>query len=233
MAGMNCEDGICRVDGGRPEISIENNKDMSIIYVGDPMCSWCYGISPVVSQLQQYCDNENITFEIVVGGLRAGGGDAWNDQFKSFLRNEWQTIERVTGQPFQFDLLTKDYFNYDTEPACRAIVVAKGMLPEDNEASLSRFFQVVQRKFYCDNEDPKDVNFYQSICKSHNIHFAEFKTNFESDDAKSLTIEAFKTCRSLGVRGFPSFVMIKEGKIILLASGYTKFHEIIEKLEQL
>ncbi|MBK9151344.1 MAG: hypothetical protein IPM26_10245 [Saprospiraceae bacterium] len=34
-------------------IQAESNKD-TLIYVGDPMCSWCYGFSPKVDKLLQY-----------------------------------------------------------------------------------------------------------------------------------------------------------------------------------
>ncbi|WP_240314694.1 hypothetical protein [Pseudomonas aeruginosa] len=93
-------------------------------YIGDPMCSWCWGIQPVVSEMAAFCAAEGIDFALTVGGLRAGGGDLWNADFTDFLRAEWRHIGEVTGQPFGSALLDAPHFDYDTEPACRAVVTA-------------------------------------------------------------------------------------------------------------
>lgn len=48
-----------------------------LIYVGDPMCSWCYGIANELSQTIDYF-NDDFDLELIMGGLRAGGGEEWN-----------------------------------------------------------------------------------------------------------------------------------------------------------
>ncbi|VTR43467.1 Uncharacterised protein [Serratia fonticola] len=70
------------------------SSDIVIRYVGDPMCSWCWGISPAVKQLAEYCDQHGLSFVMTMGGLRAGGGDPWNLAFKAFLRQEWSHIQK-------------------------------------------------------------------------------------------------------------------------------------------
>ncbi len=89
----------------------------------------------------------------IVGGLRPGGGDEWNSSFKAFLRHEWENIHRVTGQPFGFTILDDAEFNYDTEPACRA-VVAMSQLQESNQVLLA-FFSGIQRRLYVQGADPE------------------------------------------------------------------------------
>ncbi|UNM97054.1 DsbA family protein [Ignatzschineria rhizosphaerae] len=232
MSQLNCQDGICEVpESQEPVTKVVKLQNKKIIYVGDPMCSWCYGIAPVVAGLQEYCDANALGFEIVVGGLRSGGGDQWNSQFKDFLRHEWQKIEETTGQPFAFKLLDLEYFNYDTEPSCRAVVTAKSLLPDDNQKLLTQFFAAVQQKFYLENEDPKETIFYQGICEMLQLDFKQFKEHFESAEMKQKTIEEFHYRSLLGVRGFPSFVMIKDHEAALLTSGYTSLQSLIRKIE--
>ena len=109
-------------------MSIELEKP-KLIYVGDPMCSWCYGISEELSKtIDHYQDR--LELEIIMGGLRAGGGETWNTSFKDFLRHHWEDVGIKSGQPFKFDLLDRTEFDYDTEPACRAIVVIENISPE-------------------------------------------------------------------------------------------------------
>lgn len=233
MNQLNCRDGICEVPESQESAnSALVNAAKRVVYVGDPMCSWCYGVAPVVVGLQQYCEANHIGFEMVMGGLRSGGGDQWNTQFQDFLRHEWQKIEETTGQPFHFGILDLEFFDYDTEPSCRAIVVARNLLPKDHQKSLTAFLGEVQRKFYFDNQDPKATQFYQSICEKLGINFSEFKVHFESPEAKHQTMEDFHLRSQLGVRGFPSFVLIKEDGISLLASGYTSLQSLTRKIEK-
>ena len=56
--------------------AIDTTQNIEIIYVGDPMCSWCYGIAPELKKLKSHYDTKNIPFKIIVNGLRPGGGDA-------------------------------------------------------------------------------------------------------------------------------------------------------------
>ncbi len=125
------------------------------------MCSWCWGISPTVSAVEAFCAAQGIDFSITMGGLRAGGGDPWNETFKSFLRNEWRHIGQTTGQPFGFTLLESEYFNYDTEPACRAVATVK-LLQARHQfpvAKLLKFFTAIQHKFYVEGQDTTQVDF--------------------------------------------------------------------------
>lgn len=36
------------------------SESLEVIYVGDPMCSWCYGIAPELDKLKSYCESEEI-----------------------------------------------------------------------------------------------------------------------------------------------------------------------------
>src|SRR5690606_34230299 len=122
-------DGICQVPGGSaPELrTFENAEGLEVVYFGDPMCSWCWGISSQIERLRRWCLAENISFRLVMGGLRAGGGDAWDRRFRDFLRHHWQEVAGLTGQTFNTGLLDAESFEYDTEPACRAVVTARSM----------------------------------------------------------------------------------------------------------
>lgn len=155
------------------------NSGWAVRYIGDPMCSWCWGISPTVGAVEAFCEARGIEFSITMGGLRAGGGDSWNTQFKDFLRNEWHHVAQATGQPFGFTLLEAPHFDYDTEPSCRAVVAVK-LLQARNHLPVStalKFFSAVQRKFYVEGQDPKVVDFYASICANLGLDFGNYSAH--------------------------------------------------------
>lgn len=206
----------------------------AVHYIGDPMCSWCWGISPAVNAVEAFCAAQGIEFSMTMGGLRAGGGDPWNDTFKGFLRNEWRHIGQVTGQPFGFRLLAAASFDYDTEPACRAVATVK-LLQARNHFPIStvlKFFSAIQYKFYAEGQDPKEVGFYASICASLALDFAAFRALFDSPAARQAVQEEFVRCRQWGVRSFPTLLLECTGKIEPLAEGFVTAEQILSRLQQ-
>lgn len=196
--------------------------DVEIIYVGDPLCSWCWGISPTLNHLEQAAATNGIPYRIVVGGLRPGGGDAWDEKFQNFLKHHWEEVNERSGQPFGYQLFERESFNYDTEPPCRAVVAAR-MIDATKER---RFFELIQHHFYVQNEDPGTVAFYAPICEELGIDFAQFSTVFESEEAVRTTIREFQQNRQWGVTGYPTVLLRTGQELHLLARGYAEFDQM-------
>jgi putative protein-disulfide isomerase len=229
------ETGLCtpsNLETSEEKIAQPQNTDIELIYIGDPMCSWCWGISNTVKDLQKYSTLNGVKFSIIVGGLRPGGGDTWNNQFKKFLRKEWQHIQNATGQPFSFKLLDQKLFNYDTEPACRAVVTVRELLSSQdiNDQKLLEFYSAIQYKFYVEGEDPTNLDFYRDLCEIHNIDSKVFTEKFTSDDIEQKTFNEFKLNRNWGVNGFPSFALRIGNEIKVMDSGHIEFEKIINDI---
>jgi len=74
-----------------------------LIYVGDPMCSWCWGFAPEIAALA-----EQFPVEVVVGGLRPGPlAQPLEDGLAGFLAQHWFEIAEQTGQPFDISFLDR------------------------------------------------------------------------------------------------------------------------------
>ena len=223
------ETGLCEI----PQLTSNSNAtidwktDEEIIYVGDPMCSWCWGISPQLNALQRYSQQTGIPFTLVMGGLRPGGGDEWNSEFKDFLKHHWEEVNKRSGQPFGFALFKEDNFNYDTEPACRAVVTIRAIAPK----KALRFYELVQYSFYVESNDPKNVAFYQPICEKLGIDFTEFSEKFSSEEMRYATHLDFAQSRQLGASGFPSVMYRKKDKVHFIARGYSDYENMKETLE--
>ena len=200
----------------------------TIIYVGDPMCSWCYGISNELIQLESELSS-TYNFELVVGGLRPGGGDEWNTDFRSFLKHHWEDVAKASGQRFNYDILDLEEFNYDTEPACRSVVVIRDIAPD----KAFDWFASVQKGFYYENEDPKNVEFYKSICEVHNINFQEFKTRFQSEEYVQKTKNDFAIAAQLGVRSFPTILLKRNDSLSIVANGFARKSQMVERISQI
>ncbi|MFS4481731.1 DsbA family protein [Hyunsoonleella sp. 2307UL5-6] len=212
--------GLCKIpDFEINDTAIVWNNDEELFYIGDPMCSWCWGISPQINALQRYATKEHIKFNLIMGGLRPGGGQEWDESFKQYLKHHWQQVSKRSGQPFSFSLFEKDAFNYDTEPACRAVVTARTLAPE----KTLTFYELIQYYFYATSKDPKQLEFYKPICETLDIDFKVFSDNFNSKSIKAATKADFIKSRDLGIQGFPSVVFRQKDKLYVIARGYTEF----------
>lgn len=195
------------------------SADQEIIYVGDPMCSWCWGISPELNRLELAAAANGINYRIVLGGLRPTDSQEWTEEFRGFLKHHWEEVTKRSGQPFGYDLFERDHFQYNTEPSCRAVVAARNMDPELE----GRFFELTQHHFYVKNNDPAETSFYEPICKELGLDFKRFTELFNSEAMKTETLADFQTNRQWGVTGYPTVIYRKGDKLFAIARGYADF----------
>ncbi len=191
------------------------NGQNKLIYVGDPMCSWCYGFAPQLDQIVEKYKGE-ISIELVSGGLRPYNQTPISEM-KDFLTEHWQEVNKRTQQPFTYDILDRADLNYDTEPACRAIVVVRHM----NAAKEFEFFHSVQKAFYYENKNLGEVTSYYPILAKLGLDKDDFTAKFNSAEYKELVKKDFERAGTLGVRGFPSVLLEVNGEVRVLSRGYT------------
>lgn len=193
-----------------------NAQTPIIIYVGDPMCSWCYGFAPEITKLKEAYPTYE--FKTVLGGLRPGGTET-NEDLGDFLRKHWPDVTKRTGLEFNYSILDDPNLVYDTEPAARAVVVARTMRPE---IELD-FFKAVQTTFYLDAADMRSTETFVSLAKKFDLDPVKYKALFESNEMKAATRADFQLAAQMGVRGFPSLLLSVNGKLYPIANGYMSF----------
>ena len=100
-----------------------------LLYIFDPMCSWCYGFAPVIEAIAEHF-GDRLPVKLMVGGLRAGNTVAMTAKDRDYIRGAWTRVGAASGQPFDFAFFDREHFVYDTEPACRAVVTVRSMAPD-------------------------------------------------------------------------------------------------------
>lgn len=202
-------------------------KTSSLIYVGDPMCSWCYGFAPELSKIVQNYQEE-LALEIVMGGLRPYNTESMTD-LKSFLSHHWEDVHKASGQKFKYDILERSDLAYDTEPPSRAQLVVRELSPEKEMA----FFQASQEAFYLFNLDLSIASGYSEILKELNIPYKDFEAKFNSEEFKLRVKEDFSRAQDLAVSSFPTLLLKTEEGTIVVARGYAKAESIISTIDGL
>lgn len=191
---------------------LEKEED-TLIYIGDTMCSWCYGFA---NNLDAFvAAHPELKVRLVQGGLRPNNVEQITDM-ADMLKSHWVEINERTNQPFSYDILADPDFIYDTEPASRAVVVVR-MIDSSKEFA---FFKAVQMAFYRDNKKTDDINTYLDIAKSLGIDTDKFTTLFDSEEAKYNTKADFQLSAEMGVKGFPSTIIKKGKEFFMLSNGF-------------
>ena len=190
--------------------------ERELIYVGDPMCSWCWGIAPELEALVE--SHPELPLRIVVGGLRPGpNAQTVGPELAGYLAHHWEEVERRSGQPFDQALLDDHGWLYDTEHACRAVVVMRELAPHET----FRFFQRLQQAFYAEGKAVWDPEIYGELIEGFDVDSETFLTAFGSQDAIKATWQDFSLARSWGINGFPTIVLRQGSTGQIIARGYT------------
>jgi putative protein-disulfide isomerase len=193
-----------------------NTLVRKLIYVGDPMCSWCWGFAPEIESLA-----DDYPVEVVVGGLRPGpSAQPLEDRMAAFLADHWVEINGRTGQPFDTTFLDRrDGWMYDTEPPAIAVTLLREL---DAPATLG-YFTTVQHAFYAEGRDVTDFDVLADLTTSFGIDRQAFRERLESDEAKKMAWADFSRSRNWGIGGFPALLGdLEDDQLALLARGWTK-----------
>jgi putative protein-disulfide isomerase len=197
-----------------------------LIYVGDPMCSWCWGFAPEIESLAG-----DHPVEIVVGGLRPGPmAQTLDERMALFLSHHWVEIAQRTGQPFDTGFLDRrDGWVYDTEPAAIAIVEMRETSPGE---TLS-YFTAIQYAFYAEGRDVTDFSVLTEIARHRGIDPETFASALPGEDAKRRAWGDFSRARRWGIDGFPALVGdLGDGRFVLLARGWTDAATIRDRIRR-
>ena len=193
-----------------------------LLYFADPMCSWCWGFSPVISGLAELHAGE-LPIRPIMGGLRIGNDKVMSQEAKDEIREHWEHVHEGTGQPFNFDFFDRDDFIYDTETPCRAVVTARGVEPGGALSLLARLHQA----FYAENQDITDRDTVIALAVDDGLDEATFVTTFDSDEAKQVTAGDFALTQKLGIAGFPTLLAGSyKDKFGLVTTGYRPLEDL-------
>jgi putative protein-disulfide isomerase len=187
---------------------------LHLLYIADPLCSWCYGFGPELSRLLER--HPGTRLDLVMGGLRPFNTQKMSPEFKEMLRGHWRHVATASGLPFSEAILERDDFIYDTEPACRAVVTARDL----DFGKAYPYLKAVQLAFYRDGRDVTSGDALADIAAENGYQRDTFRMSFDSELMREETKSDFATTQSLGVSGFPTLGVGYGSQLFLVTSGY-------------
>jgi len=202
---------------------------MKLLYVGDPMCSWCYGFGKEMTELMAM--HPGLDLEIIVGGVRAGATDVLDQAGKEFRLGHWARVEAQSGLPFnRAALMARENFVYNTEPICRAVVAARKLAPQ---ADLLAVFRALQHAFYVDGRDTTNGRVLAEVVASQlQLDVETVLRTWEDSDTIVQTKADFVRARALGVRSFPALLLDTDQGILEISGGYAHAAQLHQQLQK-
>jgi putative protein-disulfide isomerase len=186
-----------------------------LLYVMDPMCSWCWGFAPVLESLAEQAAVAGVPLQLVLGGLRRDGV-AIDTAARVRYLGYWQAVNASTGQLFNFEQGLPEGLVYDTEPACRALVTARSL----DVNSVWPLAKLIQQAFYTQGVDVTRASVLVDLAERAGIPRIVFAEAFDSVEQRAATSADFSWVQDLGISGFPTLLAERNGQLALLTNGY-------------
>jgi putative protein-disulfide isomerase len=201
-------------------------NERKLWYIADPMCSWCWGFSPIIEEIQREY-GARLGIELLLGGLRPGTRHPMPPAQREQILHHWRAVQQRTGQPFRFEGAMPEGFVYDTEPASRGVVAVSLI----NREAIFSFFKIVQSAFYVEQQDVTNSIVLSKLAARVGLDAQQFGQTFDSDIAKRLMLEHFRKARQWGVHGFPTLIGQSAAGYRLFSAGYCSLDELLPKLD--
>lgn len=203
---------------------------MKLIYVADPMCSWCYGFARSMDALlAEPGPAAPLELALVMGGLRPGTTDPIAPGHVAEILGHWRHVHEASGQPFAqapHTALHEPGFVYDTEPASRAVVAVRSLWP----AAVWRYLKAVQRAFYAEARNVTRPEALAEIAEGEGLPRQEFAHAFASAAVRDATQREFAQTQAWGIRGFPALIAARGDELHLVTTGYVAAQALRERL---
>jgi putative protein-disulfide isomerase len=202
---------------------------MLLHYFYDPLCSWCYGFSPVIKAFQEKYKSE-MDFEIISGGMVKGESERPIGELAHFLKDAHKRIEDTSGVKFGprfIDLMEEGTTVFSSIPGAVALSVFKSF---DEEKAIS-YASDIQYAIYYDGIDPNNEEAYAQLASKYEISVDEFLSRMGQDAYRKDAYDDFSVAQQFGIKGYPSTVLFAKDEYFLLNRGFTKLENLEKTLK--
>lgn len=186
-----------------------------LYYIADPMCSWCWGFSPVLEAVSSALPGE-IPIRYVMGGLARDSADPMPEETQSYVQSQWRLVAERTGAEFNWDFWKDCEPRRSTYPACRAVIAAGTQRP-DGAAAM---FHAIQRAYYLEGRNPSDAETLVQLAGELNLDIPRFSDDLVSAHTDELLHADLALRRSFHADKFPTLILEHDDNQLWLAYGY-------------
>lgn len=196
-----------------------------LLYVIDPMCSWCWAFSDSVQNIAKV--HPDLELHYLMGGLAPDSDEPMPVDMQQGIQSIWHQIADKTGTRFNYDFWTRCQPRRSTWRACRAVLTTRHLAP-GKESSMIR---AIQEAYYLNAQNPSDRDTLIEAAQQIGLDTKHFSELLDSDEMKTGLEQDMSIAGQLGARGFPAVRLIKGDKVHWVSDGYLDESQFLQHLE--
>jgi putative protein-disulfide isomerase len=202
--------------------------DSVLIYVHDPMCSWCYGFRPTWKSLKGKLP-AGLPVVSLLGGLAADSDQPMPEDMVDYLMHTWDRIESTCGVTFNHS-----YWDQTPPPprttfiSCRAVIAAE-RLAGRGEA----FGERIQDAYYTEALNVWDFDVLCDLAEAFGFNRDSFAEALASDDVRAVHDEQRQLAERLQVEGYPTVLLLHNGEAFPIAVRHQGTDVMLEDITDL
>lgn len=197
-----------------------------LIYVHDPMCSWCYGFAKTYQQLTDQLPSD-IQVIRLLGGLAPDTDEIMPESTRQMVQQNWQRIsEVIPGVEFNYDFWTRCQPRRATYPACRAVIAAREQ-GEEYDDSMTR---LIQQAYYQQARNPSENETLVELAGELGLDQSRFAEQLQAEHTQQSLLDEISTARSIGISGFPSLVLQTEAGLESVLLNYNSADAMLNQI---
>ena len=202
-----------------------------LYYIFDPICGWCFGMSPAITALHNEWKDQ-VDFEVISGGMILGDRVGPIRSFAHIIQGSRARLEDTTGVRFGDAFWAKleqgDMVMGSLKPSV-ALAVSRDMAPERS----IEFAAAIQRAIYVDGMEPELTEAYRPLAESFGLDADEFLKRMGYPHYEMVANKDFAQSAKWGIQGFPSVVVFHQDQGYLIARGYSPFEALDKSLREI
>ncbi|MCY9548394.1 DsbA family protein [Lysinibacillus xylanilyticus] len=205
------ETGVCGVseDDEMQVIDFsQKRKSIDVYYVTDPICSHCWALEPVLRRfVEQY--GHYVNFHTIMGGLLekwAGFADVSNGiSSPSDVAGHWREVGEHSRMPIDGTLWLENPIQSSYPPSRVFKVIQK-----HNGDLANVFLRRAREAVFVFNQNIAENSVLIGIVNKLGLNGEKIVKEAELPIGQQLLTEDFALASQLGVRGFPTIIMLNE-----------------------
>ncbi len=199
----------------------------TLIYVHDPMCSWCWGFEPTRKIIFETVA-DRMQIRRMVGGLAPDSDQPMPDSMRLMLQQTWQRIEQsIPGTRFNYAFWDECSPRRSTYPANRAVIAAR----EQGESFDPLMTARIQQAYYLEAKNPSDNSVLVELAADIGLDVERFAETLESDAMQQQLLTEIESTRAIGINSFPSLAVHRDGIVRHIGLSYTDPEAMLSQIE--
>lgn len=236
MNNMVCDmkTGVCGEVGHEGLEILDFNEPVEkvdLYYVTDPICSHCWALEPVLRKFEEEY-GQYFNLHTVMGGLLKnwdGFADAKNGiGSPADVAGHWREVGEHSRMPIDGSLWLSNPIQ-SSYPASRVFKV----IQQKDEALAETFLRRAREAVFAFNRNIGEESVLIDIVNQIGLDGAAIVQEAEGQVGQDLLKEDFALAGSLGVRGFPTIIMINKEKKGVKIVGARELDHYVEAMKQI